>query len=199
MLKINETSWLWHRRLAHISMHSLSKLIKKDLVLSLPKLNFEKDRICDACQLGKQTKVSFKSKNTVSTSRPLELLHMDLFGPTRTTSLGGKRYGFVIIDDYSRFTWVFFLAHKDETFHIFTKFYRKVTNEKKFSIQNIRSDHGTEFKNQYFDKFYIENGIDHNYSVTRIPQQNGVVERKNRTLVDIARTMLYETGMPKYF
>ena len=88
--KANETSWLWHRRLAHISMHSLSKLIKKELVLGLPKLNFEKDRICDACQLGKQTRVSFKSKNIVSTSRPLELLHMNLFGPTRTTSLGGK-------------------------------------------------------------------------------------------------------------
>ena len=88
--KINETSWLWHRRLAHISMHSLSKLIKKELVLGLSKLNFEKDRICNACQLGKQTRVSFKSKNTVSTSRPLELLYMDLFGPTRTTSLGGK-------------------------------------------------------------------------------------------------------------
>ena len=88
--KINETSWLWHRRLAHISMHSLSKLIKKELVTGLSKLNFEKDKICDACQLDKQTRVSFKSKNIVSTSRPLKLLHMNLFGPTRTTSLGEK-------------------------------------------------------------------------------------------------------------
>ena len=71
-------------------MHSLSKLIKKELVIGLPKLNFEKDRICDACQLDKQTRVSFKSKNNVSTSRPLELLHMNLFRHTRTTSLGGK-------------------------------------------------------------------------------------------------------------
>ena len=88
--KINETSWLWYHRLVHISMHLLSKLIKKELVTSLPKLNFEKDRICDAYQLGKQTKVLFKSKNIVSTSRPLELLYMNLFGPTRTTSLGEK-------------------------------------------------------------------------------------------------------------
>ena len=131
-------------------MHSLSKLIKKELVISLPKLNFEKDRIYDACQLSKQTRVSFKSKNIVSTTRPLELLHMDLFGPTRTTSLGGKWYDFIIIDDFSRFTWVFFLGHKDETFQVFSKFYRKVINEKGFSIQNIRSDHGTKIKNQDF-------------------------------------------------
>ena len=110
-------------------------------------MNFEKDRNCDACQLGKQTRVSFKSKNIVSTSRPLELLHMDLFGPTRTTSLGRKWYDFIIIDDFSHFIWVFFLAHKDETFQVFSKFYRKVINEKRFSIQNIRSDHGTEFEN----------------------------------------------------
>lgn len=88
--KINDASWLWHRRLAHVSMDLLSKIIKKDLVVGLPKLNFEKNRICDACQLGKQTRVSFKSKKVISTSRSLELLHMDLFGPTRTSSLGGK-------------------------------------------------------------------------------------------------------------
>ena len=89
---------------APTSMHSLSKLIKKELVIGLPKLNFEKDRICDAYQLGKQIKVSFKSKNIILTSRPLELLYMNLFGPTRTTSLDEKRYGFVIIDDFSHFT-----------------------------------------------------------------------------------------------
>ena len=82
--KENEISWLWHRRLGHASMHTLSKLVSKDLVNGLPKLIFEYDHICDACQSGKQTRESFKSKNVVSTSRPLELLHMDfldLLGP----------------------------------------------------------------------------------------------------------------------
>ena len=148
-------------------MHSLSKLIKKELIIDLSNLNFEKDRICDAYQMGKQTRVSFKSKNIISTFRPLELLHMNLFGPIRTTSLGGKRYDFVIIDDFFRFIWIFFLAHKDETFHVFSKFYRKVTNEKYFSIQNIRSDHRTEFENQNFKKFCDEKGIDHNFSAPR--------------------------------
>ena len=120
--KINETSWLWHRRLAHISMHILSKIIKKDLVFGLSKISFDKNKICDACQLGKQTRVSFKSKNIVSTSKPLELLHMDLFGLIRTTSLRRKRYDFVIIDDFLHFIWVLFLISKDEAFSAFFKF-----------------------------------------------------------------------------
>ena len=91
------------------------------------------------------------------------------------------------------------MAHKDETFHVFSKFYRKVTNEKSFLIQNIRSDHGTKFKNQDFEKFYDEKGIDHNFSAPRTPQQNGVVERKNRTLEEMTRIMLYESNLPRYF
>ena len=196
---MNEIGWLWHRRLGHASTHLISKLIKMDLVKGLPKLDFENNKICDACQFGKQTRSSFKSKNIVSTSRPLELLHMDLFGPTRTTSLGGKKYGLVIVDDYSRYTWVLFLAHKDETFSIFLKFFKKVTNEKNTTIVSLRSDHGTEFENHLFESFCTENGINHNFSAPRTPQQNGVVERKNRTLEDMARTMLCESNLPKYF
>ncbi|WRX26832.1 GAG-pre-integrase domain - like 10 [Theobroma cacao] len=109
-------SWLWHRRLEHVSLHTMSKLIKKNLVAGLPELKFENYRICDACQLGKQVRTSFKSKKTVSIARPLELLHIDLFGPISTTSLRGKSYGFVIVNDYSRYTWVYFLAHKNDAY-----------------------------------------------------------------------------------
>ena len=97
-------SWLWHRRLGHTSMKTLSKLVKNDLVIGLPKLKFDKDKICDACQFEKQVRNSFKSKNLVSTSRPLELLHVYLFGLMNVLCTGGKSYGFVIVDDYSRFT-----------------------------------------------------------------------------------------------
>ena len=117
--KNKETSWLWHSRLGHTSTDLISKLVKKNLVKDLPKINYERNKICDACQLGKQTKKSFKLKNIVSTTRPLELLHMDLFGPTRTINLGGRKYGLVIVDDFSRFTWVMFLDHKDKTFGLF--------------------------------------------------------------------------------
>ena len=97
-------SWLWHRRLRHASMKTLSKLVINDLVIELPKLNFDKDKICDACQFGKQVRSLFKTKNLVSTSRPLELLHIDLFGPMDVISMRGKSYEFVIVDDFSRFT-----------------------------------------------------------------------------------------------
>ena len=117
--KENNISLLWHRRLGYASMDLMSKLIIKDLVRGLPKVRFETNKLCDACQLGKQTRNSFRLKNIVSTSRPLELIHMNLFEPTRTTSLGEKKYGLVIIDNYSRYIWIIFLAHKDEAFTIF--------------------------------------------------------------------------------
>ena len=117
--KENDISWLWHRRLGHASIDLMSKPIRKDLVRGLSKVRFETNKLCDACQLGNQTRNNFRHKNIISTSRPLELIHMDLFGPIRTTSLGGKKYGFVIVDDYSRYIWVMFLAHKDEAFTIF--------------------------------------------------------------------------------
>jgi len=109
LLTKHEESWLWHRRIAHIHRHHLNKLISKYLVIGLPKLKFEKYHICEACQKEKQIKHSFKLKNVVFTSKPLELLHMDLFGLSRTISLGGNYYALVIVDDFSRFTWILFL------------------------------------------------------------------------------------------
>jgi hypothetical protein len=101
--------WLWHRRLAHVGMKNLHKLLKGDHILGLTNVHFEKDRICSACQAGKQVGVHHPHKNIMTNDRPLELLHMDLFGPIAYISIGGSKYCLVIVDDYSRFTWVFFL------------------------------------------------------------------------------------------
>ena len=196
---MHDESWLWHRRLGHVNMNLITQLNKNELVRGLPKISFEKDKVCEACQMGKQIKTSFKNKNFISTSRPLELLHMDLFGPLRTTSVGGKSYAFVIVDDFSRYTWVLFLAHKNDVFHEFSKLCRKIQNEKGFTISCIRSDHGREFENVEFESFCDEQGIEHTFSAPRTPQQNGVVERKNRTLQEIARTILHENNLPNYF
>jgi len=195
----NDESWLWHRRLAHIHMHHLSRIASKELVVGLPKPKFERYKLCEACQKGKQTKSTFKPLNVISTSKPLELLHMDLFGPSRTMSLGGNYYDLVIVDDYSRFTWTFFIAAKDETYHVFKRFVKVVHNEKDCSISSIKSDNRREFHNEKFDRFCSKLGIKHNFSAPRTPQQNGVVERKNRSLEKLARTMLNETELPKYF
>ena len=107
---------LWHKRLGHASLSLLNKLVAKDLVVGLPSIKYNDVKVCDACVRGKQVRNSFKLKKTVSTNRPLELLHMDLCGPMKIMSRGGKRYVLVLVDDYSRFTWTLFLASKDATF-----------------------------------------------------------------------------------
>ena len=190
---------LWHKRLGHVNFKNMSKIIKHNLTKDLPKLSFTDLGICEACQRGKMHKSSFKSKGIVSTRRPLELLHLDLCGPTRTPSFGGNRYAFVIVDDFSRFAWVLFLKHKDETFENFTVFCKRIQNLKGSTISTIRSDHGGEFENELFSRFCDDNGITHNFSFPRAPPQNGVVERKNRTLQESARTMLSDSNLPNNY
>ncbi|GJV75005.1 retrovirus-related pol polyprotein from transposon TNT 1-94 [Tanacetum coccineum] len=110
---IDENSTLWHRRLGHANMRLIQSLASKELVRNLPKLKFDQ-HFCDACKIGKQAHASHKAKNIVSTTRCLELLHMDLFGPSAVRSYGGNRYTLVIVDDYSRYTWTRFLKDKTE-------------------------------------------------------------------------------------
>jgi len=113
---INDDVMLWHNRLGHASLSLLSKLAFEDLVVGLPSIKYNDEKACDACARGKQVRTSFKLTNCVSTTQPLEMLHVDLCGPMRITSRGGKRYVLVIVNDYSRFIGTLFLASKDETF-----------------------------------------------------------------------------------
>jgi hypothetical protein len=107
--------WLWHRRLAHGGMMNLHKLQKEGHILELMNIAFEKDRSCGACQAGKQVGAPHHAKNIMTTTRHLEMLHMDLFGPIAYITIGGNKYGLIIINDYSRFSWVFFLQDKGKT------------------------------------------------------------------------------------
>jgi transposase InsO family protein len=124
---------------------------------------------------------------------------MDLFGPVAYLSIEGSKYGLVIVDDFSRFTWVFFLQDKSETQGTLKRFLRRAQNEFELKVKKIRSDNGSEFKNLQVEEFLEEEGIKHEFSAPYTPQQNGVVERKNRTLIDMARTMLGEYKTPKRF
>ncbi|GJS94093.1 retrovirus-related pol polyprotein from transposon TNT 1-94 [Tanacetum coccineum] len=196
---IDENSTLWHRRLGHANMRLIQSLASKELVRNLPKLKFDQ-HFCDACKIGKQAHASHKAKNIVSTTRCLELLHMDLFGPSAVRSYGGNRYTLVIVDDYSRYTWTRFLKDKTEAFDQFEIFSKKIQNQLGCTIVSIRTDHGREFDNEVqFGKFCNANGITHNFSAPRTPQSNGVVERKNRTLQEMSRTMLNEQSLPQKF
>jgi transposase InsO family protein len=124
---------------------------------------------------------------------------MDTVGPSRVRSMGGKWYVLVIVDDYSRYSCVFFLESKDQVFEHFWLLALRLNNEHPNCLKAIRSDNGTEFRNASFDGFCLEHDIDQQFSAPHISQQNGVVEQKNRTLVEMARTMPDEHGTPRCF
>ncbi|KAI3727550.1 hypothetical protein L6452_16166 [Arctium lappa] len=192
-------NWLWHKRLSHLNFKTLNALSNKELVVGLPKISFSKEKLCASCEKGKLTKSSFKTKQCFSISTPLQMLHMDLCGPVSTPSLGGKRYILVIIDEYTRYTWVFFLRYKSDTPEEIINFIKKCEVLNGQLVRSIRSDNGTEFRNATLDAFLCNKGISQNFAAVRSPQQNGVVERKNRTLCEAARSMLSESNLPTYF
>jgi transposase InsO family protein len=115
---------------------------------------------------------------------------MNLFGPIAYISISGNKYGLVIVDDFSRFTWVFFLQDKSEAKGILKKFIRRVQNEFELKVKNIRSDNCSEYRNTQVEEFLDEEGINHELFAPYTPQQNDIVERKNRTFIEAARTML---------
>ncbi|GKB20112.1 putative ribonuclease H-like domain-containing protein [Tanacetum coccineum] len=189
----------WNRRLGHVNFKNLNKLAKGNLVRGLPSKIFQNDHTCVACQKGKQHKASCKAKLVSFISQPLQLLHMDLFGPTSVRSINHKTYCLVITDDFSRFSWVFFLRTKDETSGILKDFIRQIKNQLNQKVKTIRCDNGTKFKNRDIIEFCGSKGIKREYSNARTPQQNGVAERKNRTLIEAARTMLADSFLPNTF
>ncbi|GJU93480.1 retrovirus-related pol polyprotein from transposon TNT 1-94 [Tanacetum coccineum] len=174
-------------------------VISKDLVRGLPRLKFEKDHLCSACQLGKSKKHTHKPKIENTNLEVLNTLHMDLCGPMRVQTINGKKYILVIVDDYSRFTWVKFLRSKDETPEVVIKFLKQIQVGLNKTVRYIRTDNGTEFVNKDLTEYYKRVGIFHQKTVLRTPQQNDVVERWNRTLLEAARTMLLFSKAPIVF
>nr|GEX55286.1 integrase, catalytic region, zinc finger, CCHC-type, peptidase aspartic, catalytic [Tanacetum cinerariifolium] len=183
-------SWLWHHRLSHLNVGAINHLARQGLVRGLSKLKFEKDHLCSACAMGKSTKKTHKPKSEDTNQEKLYLLHMDLCGPMRVESVNEKKYILVIVDDFLRFTWVKFLRSKDEAPDFIIKFLKMIQVRLKVPVRRIRTDNGTEFVNQTLRDYYEEVSISHETSVSRSPQQNGVVERRNHTLIEATRTML---------
>ncbi|GJU58998.1 retrovirus-related pol polyprotein from transposon TNT 1-94 [Tanacetum coccineum] len=162
-------SWLWHRRLSHLNFSTMNDLTKHDLVDGLPKFKYKKDHLFSACERGKSKKSSHPPKVVPSTHSKLELLHMDLCGPMWVTSINGKKYVLVIVDDYSRFTWVYFLRTKDETPEIIKNFFARVQLNFNAKVCKIHTDNGTEFKNATLKALYDKLGIMQQFLVARTP------------------------------
>ncbi|GJX21728.1 retrovirus-related pol polyprotein from transposon TNT 1-94 [Tanacetum coccineum] len=163
-------SWLRHRRLSHLNFGIINNLTRLDLVDGLPKFKYGKDHLCSACKRGKSKKASHPPKLVPSDHSKLELLHMDLCGKMRVASINGKRYILVIVDDYSRYTWVYFLRSKDETPEIIKKFITQAQLNYKAKVCKIRTNNGIEFKNMTLKAHYEKLGIMKQFSITRTPQ-----------------------------
>nr|GEX69038.1 hypothetical protein [Tanacetum cinerariifolium] len=194
-----DESKLWHRRLGHLNFKTMNKLVRNNLVKGLPSKCFENHHTCVACLEGKHHKASCKTKLVNFMSKPLHTLHMDLFGPTSVSSLNHKWYCLVVIDDFSRFTWTFFRRTKDETSGILMNFITEIENLKDLKVKIIRCDNGDEFKNKEMNEFCIKKGNKREFSNARTPQQNRVAERRNRTFIEAARTMLADAKLPVTF
>ncbi|GKD38103.1 retrovirus-related pol polyprotein from transposon TNT 1-94 [Tanacetum coccineum] len=179
-------------------MLKTSPISKDGLARGIPRLKFHKDHLCSAFALGKSKKSFHQPKAEDTNQEKLYLLHMDLCGPMRVASINGKRYILVIVDDYSRFTWVRFLRTKDEAPEAIIKCIQNIQVHLNATVRNVRTDNGTEFVNHTLCEFYENVGISHQTSVARTPQQNDVVESRNRTLVEAARTMLIFSKAPLF-
>ncbi|GKD82531.1 retrovirus-related pol polyprotein from transposon TNT 1-94 [Tanacetum coccineum] len=163
-------AWLWHRRLSHLNFDYINLLSKKDVVIGLPKLKYVKDQLCSSCEVSITKRSSFKSKTIL-----------------------------VIVDDYSRYTWILFLRSKDETPEVLKDFLTMIQRNLQAPVISVCTDKGTKFLNKTLNAFFKEEGIEHQTSTPRTPEQNSVDKRRNRTLIEAARTMLSASNLPLFF
>nr|GEV20824.1 putative ribonuclease H-like domain-containing protein [Tanacetum cinerariifolium] len=183
-------SLLWHRRLSHLNFGIINHLARHGLVRGLSKLKFEKDHLCSACAIVKSKKKPHKPKFKDTNQEKLYLLHMDLYSPVRVASVNGKKYILVIVDDYSRFTWVKCLRSKDKAPDFIIKFLKMIQVRLKTPVRRIKTDNETKFVNQTLREYYKKVGISYETFVARSPHQNGVVNRRNHMLIEAVHTML---------
>ncbi|GJS76119.1 retrovirus-related pol polyprotein from transposon TNT 1-94 [Tanacetum coccineum] len=195
----NNVNWMWHKSLSQLNFKNINKLAKQNLVAGLPSLTFSKDKPCSACEKRKHHRTSFKTKRSFSINKCLHLLHIDLFGPVKSQTISHNKYTLVIVDEYSRYTWVFFLKKKSDAADCITSFIRKMENLNEVRVKELRSDNGTGFGNYKLEEFCDEKGISQNFSSPCTLEQNGVAERRNRTLIEATRTMLNSSKLPKQF
>ncbi|CAL9022194.1 unnamed protein product [Prunus brigantina] len=189
---------IWHKRLGHLNERSIKLLENQGMVHGLPHLE-QMSVVCDGCMQGKQHRDSFPLESTWRASNPLELVHIDICGPMKTESLSGNRYFLLFTDDYTRMSWVYFIRNKSSALECFMKFKAMTELQSGFKIKSLRSDRGGEFLSGEFNRFCEESGIQRQLTMAYSPQQNGVAERKNRTVVEMAKSMLHEKGVPYEF
>ncbi|GJW07799.1 retrovirus-related pol polyprotein from transposon TNT 1-94 [Tanacetum coccineum] len=195
---LEDHSWLWHMRYGHLNFGDLKLLSSKGMVKGLDQIDHP-NQVCEGCLLGKHVRSSFSKEATSRAKEPLQLIHTDLCGPITPSSHGKNHYFILFINDFSRKTWVYFLKEKSQAFEAFKTFKAMVEKEKGLKIKSMRSDKDGEFLSKEFNKFCEDNGIQRFLTAPYSPKQNGVVERKNRTILNMVRSILKTKKMPKEF
>jgi hypothetical protein len=193
-----KNAMLWHNRYGHFSFTGLNLLQQKEMVIGLPNLNVS-TKVCGDCLIGKQQRNSFPKESIWRATQVLQLIHADIYDPITPISNSNKRYIITFIDDYSRKVWAYFIVAKSEAFTAFKLFKNHVEKEIGLCIYNLRTDRGGEFISQEFADFCNEHGIRRQLTAAYSPQQNGVSERKNRTIMNMVRSMLSAKKIPKRF
>ena len=189
---------VWHMRFGHVSHSRLAMLTEKEMVTGLPKIN-KGSEVCEVCMKGKQIRESIPKASVWKASRGLELVHSDICGPISPTSASGRRYVINFIDDYSRKCWTFFLAEKSEAFRVFKEFKAAAERELGVELVCLRTDRGGEFNSKAFQEYCVEKGIKRQLTTAYTPQQNGVAERKNRSIMNMVRCMMFGMKVPLKF
>ena len=196
-LQITEAtqSSVWHSRPSHVNINTLKLMVKKKLVTGIPNVEIEKEK-CVSCLLGKQARKPFPQATKFRASNPLELVHGDLCGPISPTTPALKRYIFVLIDDHTRYMWTILLREKSEALEKFKRFKTLAEEETQSKVKMFRTDRGGEFVSHEFNEYCDNNGIKRHLTAPYTPQQNGVVERRNRTLMEMTRSILKHMNVP---
>ncbi|GJW49733.1 zinc finger, CCHC-type containing protein [Tanacetum coccineum] len=198
LANLKDDTWQWHARLGHLNFESLKSMAQRDLVHGIPTIKHT-TQVCDVCLIGKHNRAPFPKKAKGRSTSPLDLVYGDLCGPITPPTPSGKKYIFLLVDDYSRYMWVYFLNTKDQAFDTFKEYKKTIENELRTTLKMLRTDRGGEFTSNEFTQYCKENGIARQLTAPYSPQQNGVVERRNRTIMSTTRCMMKATNMPQNF
>ncbi|GJV25710.1 zinc finger, CCHC-type containing protein [Tanacetum coccineum] len=185
LANLENHAWLWHARLGHLNFDSIKQMTQKKLVEGIPSIS-HKNQVCSACLLGKHSRAPFPNQTNTKSLEPLNLVFGDLCGPISPTTESEKKYMFLLVEDCTRYMRVYFLKSKDEAFETFKEFKLKVENEVGKKLKSFRTDRGGEFISREFTRYCKENSILRQLTAPYSPQQNGIVERRNRIIDEVS-------------
>ncbi|KAL4304119.1 hypothetical protein GQ457_10G006780 [Hibiscus cannabinus] len=195
---LDDPAWLWHARLGHVNFHDLKVMGEKKLAVGVPLLS-RPNKFCETCVISKHVRSPFPNQANFRAEKPLKLLHADVCGPISPDTLAGNKFFLLIVDDFTRWMWVYVLAAKSDSFQAFKKFKSLMENKTGYKIGTLRTDRGGEFLSTEFTQFCQKEGIERHLTAPYTPQQNGIVERRNRTVMAMTRSLLRSTHLPARF